>query len=104
MAFAYAFDGKVTAIVGTHTHIQTADERILPLGTAYITDVGMCGPYQSVLGVKKEIIIQRLWKQEKVVHAIDLGEDAILNGVILTVNDHHQVERIQRVSRVLKWR
>ncbi len=104
MAFAYAFDGKLTAIVGTHTHIQTADERILPLGTAYITDVGMCGPYQSVLGVKKEIIIQRLWKQEKVAHAIDLGEEAILNGVILTVNDQHQVERIQRVSRVVKWR
>jgi len=52
-------DGKVSAVFGTHTHIQTADERILPKGTAYITDLGMTGPYDSVIGQNKEIIIER---------------------------------------------
>lgn len=58
-AIAHFLDGKVSALVGTHTHIQTADECILPGGTAYITDVGMCGPTDSVIGVKKEKAIAR---------------------------------------------
>jgi 2',3'-cyclic-nucleotide 2'-phosphodiesterase len=58
-AFAHFMDGKVSAVVGTHSHVQTADERILPGGTAAITDVGMCGCFDSVIGVKKEISIQR---------------------------------------------
>jgi metallophosphoesterase (TIGR00282 family) len=58
-AFAYFMDGKVSAVVGSHSHVQTADERILPYGTAAITDVGMCGCFDSVIGVKKEISIQK---------------------------------------------
>jgi metallophosphoesterase (TIGR00282 family) len=58
-AIAHFLDGRVSAVVGTHTHIQTADERILPKGTAYITDAGMCGPTDSVIGVKKEKAIMR---------------------------------------------
>lgn len=58
-AFAHFLDGKVSAVVGSHSHVQTADERILPGGTAAITDVGMCGCFDSVIGVKKEISIQR---------------------------------------------
>jgi metallophosphoesterase (TIGR00282 family) len=58
-AFAYYMDGKVAAVVGSHSHVQTADERILPGGTAAITDVGMSGCFDSVIGVKKEISIQR---------------------------------------------
>ncbi len=57
IAFGWYLDGRVTAIVGTHTHVPTADERVLPGGTAYITDVGMTGPYESVIGVKKELIV-----------------------------------------------
>src|SRR5438105_12575496 len=57
VAFGWYLDGRVTAIVGTHTHIPTADERVLPKGTAYVTDVGMTGPYESVIGVKKELIV-----------------------------------------------
>lgn len=53
------FDGEVTAVVGTHTHVQTADEQILPKGTAYITDIGMTGPLHSVIGVKKELAIEK---------------------------------------------
>ena len=58
-AFAYFMDGKVSAVVGSHSHVQTADERILLGGTAAITDVGMCGCFDSVIGVKKEISIQK---------------------------------------------
>jgi metallophosphoesterase (TIGR00282 family) len=60
MAMGWHLDGKVTAVIGTHTHTPTADGRILPRGTAYLTDVGMTGPYDSVLGMKKEQAIKRL--------------------------------------------
>jgi 2',3'-cyclic-nucleotide 2'-phosphodiesterase len=59
VAFGWYLDGRVTAVVGTHTHIPTGDETVLPKGTAYITDVGMTGPYDSVIGVKKELIIDK---------------------------------------------
>src|SRR4029077_7574435 len=59
VAMGWYLDGRVTAVVGTHTHIPTADEIVLPKGTAYITDVGMTGPYDSVIGVKKELIVDK---------------------------------------------
>lgn len=63
MALAWYLDGRVSAILGTHTHIPTADARILPQGTAYISDVGMTGPYDSVIGLRKEIAIRRFLHQ-----------------------------------------
>ena len=59
MAMAWYLDGRVSAVVGTHTHVPTADERILPKGTAYITDLGMCGPYDSVIGMAPETSLPR---------------------------------------------
>lgn len=59
-ALAWHLDGRCTAVIGTHTHVQTADERLLPNGTAFITDVGMCGPYNAILGVEKTRVIQKL--------------------------------------------
>jgi 2',3'-cyclic-nucleotide 2'-phosphodiesterase len=59
MSLGWYLDGRVTLVVGTHTHVPTADERVLPGGTAYITDVGMTGPYDGVIGVKKELILER---------------------------------------------
>lgn len=59
IALGWYLDGRVTAVLGTHTHVPTADSRILPKGTAYQTDVGMTGPYDSVIGVQKELILQR---------------------------------------------
>ena len=59
IAMGWHLDGRVAAMVGTHTHVQTADERVLPQGTAYITDVGMTGPHDSVIGVEKSAILQR---------------------------------------------
>jgi len=63
VAMGWYLDGRVSCLVGTHTHIQTADARILPRGTAYITDVGMTGPYDSVIGLKKDIAIRRFIHQ-----------------------------------------
>lgn len=62
-AMAWHLDGRVSAVVGTHTHVQTADERIFPCGTAFITDVGMTGPYDSVIGVDKEIVLRKFVTQ-----------------------------------------
>jgi metallophosphoesterase (TIGR00282 family) len=59
IAMGWHLDGRVTAVVGTHTHVQTADERVLPGGTAYITDVGMTGPHESVIGVDREAVLTR---------------------------------------------
>jgi len=59
VALGWYLDGRITAVIGTHTHIPTADERILPNGTAYQTDVGMSGPYDSVIGVEKELVLAR---------------------------------------------
>jgi metallophosphoesterase (TIGR00282 family) len=59
MAMGHFLDGDVTAVVGTHTHVQTADDQILPKGTAYLTDIGMTGPLHSVIGVKKELAIEK---------------------------------------------
>lgn len=82
LAMGYLLDGTVTAVVGTHTHIQTADERILPKGTAYITDVGMTGCMESILGVKKEIIIKRFLTTMPQRHEIADGP-VTLHGVVI---------------------
>jgi 2',3'-cyclic-nucleotide 2'-phosphodiesterase len=63
VAMGWHLDGRVSAVIGTHTHVQTADERILPHGTAYITDVGMTGPVNSVIGVEKEAVLERFLTQ-----------------------------------------
>jgi metallophosphoesterase (TIGR00282 family) len=59
ISMGWYLDGRVTAVIGTHTHVPTADERVLPKGTAYITDVGMTGPYDGVIGVKKELVVEK---------------------------------------------
>lgn len=82
MALAWYLDGRVSAVVGTHTHIPTADARILPRGTAYITDVGMTGPYDSVIGLKKEIAIRRFLHQTPYKYEI-ASHDVRLCGVYL---------------------
>ena len=84
-ALGWFLDGKVSAVVGTHTHIQTADARILPQGTAYITDVGMTGPRDSVLGVKKEIIINRFLTQLPAKFEL-AGGPIQFNAVVIELN------------------
>ena len=63
MAMGHFLDGQVTAVVGTHTHVQTADEQILPKGTAYLTDIGMTGPVHSIIGIKKDLVIEKFLTQ-----------------------------------------
>ncbi len=82
----FYLDGRVAAVVGTHTHVQTADERVLPGGTAYITDMGMTGPRDSVLGVKPEIMIQRFLTQMPMRHELAEGT-AILSGVLIRIDE-----------------
>ena len=91
-------DGKVSAVVGTHTHVQTADERILPGGTAFITDVGMCGPLDSVIGMKKEQSVERFLTQRHV--AFEVAKNLVyLQGVVIEVDDAtgkaRSIERIR---------
>ena len=63
LSMGFYLDGRVSAVIGTHTHVQTADERILSGGTAYLTDAGMCGSFDSVLGVKKELAVEKMRTQ-----------------------------------------
>ena len=86
--FAYLFDGKVSAIIGTHTHIQTNDARILPKGTAFITDVGMCGNFESVIGYDPTSVINRVIYNGPV--GVRIGEDGplMINAVLLDVDEY----------------
>ena len=84
-AMGWYLDGRVSAVVGTHRHVQTADERVLPGGTAYITDLGMTGPIDSVIGVDKDLILQRFLTQMPVRFEAAKGP-AALHGVVITVD------------------
>lgn len=86
IALGYHLDGMVSAIVGTHTHVQTADEKVLPGGTAYITDCGMTGPFDGVIGRKKEEILTRFITQMPTHFEVCEG-DVRINGVIIDVDD-----------------
>jgi hypothetical protein len=86
IAFGYFMDGKVSAIVGTHTHVQTADEKILPGGTAYITDVGMTGPENSIIGIEKEQVINRFLTNIPVRFETAKGE-GIFSAVVVDINE-----------------
>ena len=98
VAMGWYLDGKVSAVIGTHTHIQTADERVLPGGTAYITDAGMVGSRNSVIGVNKENIIQRfktLMPQKFTV----ASDDDWINGVLVDIdNKSGRALRIERIN------
>ncbi len=85
-AMGFYLDGKVTAVLGTHTHVQTADEQLLPKGTAYITDVGMCGPVQSVLGIEPSLTIKK-FKTNTPVKFENASGEYFINGVLLDIDE-----------------
>ncbi|MBR2876692.1 MAG: TIGR00282 family metallophosphoesterase [Clostridia bacterium] len=85
-SLGFYLDGKVTAVLGTHTHIQTADAQILPNGTAYITDVGMTGPVQSVLGIEPELAIKKL-KLHLPVRFSNASGDCFMNACMIDINE-----------------
>jgi metallophosphoesterase (TIGR00282 family) len=99
-AFAYFVDGKVSAVLGTHTHIQTSDERILPGGTAFITDVGMTGPFDSVIGCEIPTSIRKFLAppEEKKIHCKAAEASPIFNAVIVEIDPTGRAQRIQRIS------
>jgi len=88
--------------LGTHTHVQTADEEILPNGTAYISDAGMTGPFDSVIGIRKEAIIERFLTQMP--NKFDLAKDYLrMQGVIMDIDvDSGKAKSIDRISVKLK--
>jgi metallophosphoesterase (TIGR00282 family) len=98
IALGWHLDGKVSAVIGTHTHVQTADEKILPNKTAYITDCGMTGPFDGVIGRKKEQILTRFITQMPA--RFEMAEsDVRLNGVVIDVDEKtgeaNSIERIE---------
>ena len=98
IAFGWHVDGRVSAVLGTHTHVPTADERVLPGGTAYITDVGMTGPHDSVIGVDKQAALERFLTQRPV-RFFPASDDVRLSGVVLEVSPADgRAESIRRVE------
>ncbi len=97
-ALAWYFDGRVSAVIGTHTHIQTADERILPKGTGYITDAGMTGPFESVIGLSINNAINRFILQTPHPNII-AKNDLHLNGILLDIDSNTgcclKIQRLQ---------
>lgn len=101
LAFAHYFDGQVTAVLGTHTHVQTSDERIMGGGTAYITDLGMTGPLDSILGMEKEMVIQKIIYQRPV--RLEVAKGPLqFDAVVLNIDDNSgKATGIKRISRHL---
>jgi len=101
LALGWHLDGRVSAVVGTHTHVQTADERILPRGTGYITDAGMTGPVDSVIGMKKEIILERFLTQRPQPFKV-ASQNLQVQGVVLNIDSQGRCQEITRLQLPLK--
>src|SRR5919204_587482 len=97
IAMGWWLDGKVSAVVGTHRHVQTADERVLPGGTAYITDLGMTGPTDGVIGVDRGLILQRFLTQMPVRFEPAKGPAALHGAVIVIEPDTGRATDIRRL-------
>lgn len=99
IAMGYLLDGKVTAVYGTHTHVQTADEKILPKGTGYITDIGMTGPKHSVIGMDITASLKRFETTLPERYRIATGE-CMLNAVVFDIDDaNYKVKSIKRLNQ-----
>lgn len=101
LLFAHHFDGRVNIIVGTHTHVQTNDAHILPKGTMYMTDLGMTGALDGVIGVEKETIIKRFITGLPVRHIpMETGRKQF-NGLIVEINEtNHKVTNFEIVNMI----
>ena len=98
LALAYYLDGRVNVVFGTHTHVQSADERILDKGTGYITDIGMTGPYDSVIGMDKEAALKRFLTSIPERYKLADG-NCMINAVVFEINDKTgKVENIYRIN------
>ncbi len=100
MAIGHFFDGNSTCVVGTHTHVPTADTRILEKGTAYQTDIGMCGDYNSVIGMNKENSLKRFFKDKEAVKHFPSEGEGTISGLIVEADEKTGLAK--KVSRVIK--
>ena len=104
-AMGFYLDGRVSVVAGTHTHVQTADEQILPGGTAYLTDLGMCGPVHSVLGVKPEQVIARFRNAMPTRFENPAGGPQYVCGLAVTLDDRTgRAAAVERISRIVEPR
>lgn len=102
IAMGWHLDGKVSAVIGTHTHVQTADEQILPQGTAYLTDAGMTGAHDGVIGVKKELVLESMLTRLPIRHKLANG-DVQLNGALIEIDpETGKSISIKRIIRSVK--
>ncbi|MEB2285834.1 MAG: metallophosphoesterase [Polyangiaceae bacterium UTPRO1] len=102
VAMGWYLDGRVSVVVGSHTHVQTADERILPGGTAYLTDAGMCGPTNSVIGVSREGVLRRFLTQMPTRFEVADGPVAV-QGVVVEVDDTTgKAKSIRRLQEIVE--
>ena len=99
MAIGYFFDGEATCVVGTHTHVPTADTRILEKGTAYQTDIGMCGDYNSVIGMNKENSIKRFLKDKDAIKHYPAEGEGTLSGIIIDTDTNTRLSK--KVTRII---
>lgn len=100
-ALAWHLDGRVSCVLGTHTHVQTADERILPFGTAFISDVGMTGPYDGIIGVNREIVIQKFLTHMPVRFEVAQGP-VQFNAVYMDIDEKTgKTMKIERIHQIL---
>lgn len=99
MALGWYLDGRITALVGTHTHVPTADERVLPQGSAYITDLGMSGPYDSVIGMEKGAVIRKYLDQLPARFEVAKGDPRLSSVLIEADTADGKARSIQRIMR-----
>ncbi len=100
-ALGWYADGRVSAVLGTHTHVQTADERLLRNGTAFISDVGFCGAYDSVIGVNKDEIINYFLTGEKFKMKIPETGETIVNAVFIDIDEQGKAREIVRLREIV---
>jgi hypothetical protein len=100
-ALAWYIDGRVSCVIGTHTHVQTADERILPCGTGYITDAGMTGPYEGIIGVDRDIIIEKFLTHMPARFEVAKGK-VQFNSVLVDVDEKNgKTTNIERLTKII---
>ena len=98
-AMGWYLDGRVSAVVGTHTHVQTADNRILPGGTGYLSDVGMTGPYDGILGMEREAVIKRFLTSLPVRFEVPTTGRTQLSAVLIEID--RKTDNVKRWKRIL---
>lgn len=101
MALGWAMDGQVTCVLGTHTHVPTSDARLLSKGTAYQSDVGMCGPRNGILGCEREGVIKKTWTGYPSTFEVFIDKEVIFCATLITIDEHtNKVSKIRPIQKI----